>query len=208
MISVTSASNRCHSWLYSVAISCLLMPAAGWAQSPRPSQSLDPVVVQSPTAAAKRRAASDNPSRATRSRANRAVATNAAPVAAPRGPAGFAAPTLNLTGITSTGSRLNLTRLQTPASVEVISAETLAERGQQNLLDAVTQNATGITAIGEPGNGGVAFSSRGFTGVDSVKTLYDGTRLYVGSGTVTFPFDTWSAERIEVLRGPASVMYG
>ena len=208
MISVTSASNRCHSLLYSVAISCLLMPAAGWAQSPRPSQSLDPVVVQSPTAAAKRRAASDNPSRATRSRANRAVATNAAPVAAPRGPAGFAAPTLNLTGITSTGSRLNLTRLQTPASVEVISAETLAERGQQNLLDAVTQNATGITAIGEPGNGGVAFSSRGFTGVDSVKTLYDGTRLYVGSGTVTFPFDTWSAERIEVLRGPASVMYG
>src|SRR5690606_22900886 len=33
-------------------------------------------------------------------------------------------------------------------------------------------------------------------------------RLYVGSGTVTFPFDTWSAERIEVLRGPASVLYG
>ena len=27
-------------------------------------------------------------------------------------------------------------------------------------------------------------------------------------GTVTFPFDTWSTERIEVLRGPASVMYG
>ena len=38
--------------------------------------------------------------------------------------------------------------------------------------------------------------------------LLDGTRLYVGAGTVTFPFDTWSAERIEVLRGPASVLYG
>jgi len=38
--------------------------------------------------------------------------------------------------------------------------------------------------------------------------LYDGTRLYVGAGTVTFPFDTWSTERIEVLRGPASVLYG
>jgi iron complex outermembrane receptor protein len=25
---------------------------------------------------------------------------------------------------------------------------------------------------------------------------------------LTFPFDTWSAQRIEVLRGPASVMYG
>ena len=39
-------------------------------------------------------------------------------------------------------------------------------------------------------------------------TLYDGTQLYIGAGTVTFPFDTWSTERIEVLRGPASVMYG
>jgi iron complex outermembrane recepter protein len=208
MTSVTTASNRCHSLLYSVALSCLLVPAESWAESAHPSHSLDPVVVQSPTAAAKRRAAAGKPAHAPRSRASRSVATSAAPVAASRGPAGFAAPTLNLTGTTSTGSRLNLTRLQTPASVEIITAETIAERGQQNLLDAVTQNATGVTAIGEPGNGGVAFSSRGFTGVDSVKTLYDGTRLYVGSGTVTFPFDTWSAERIEVLRGPASVMYG
>jgi len=208
MTSLSVASFRCKPFLYSAALSCLLMPVDSWAQGSRPSQSLDPVVVQSPTAKpAKRRASTGNSSRAARSRANRSVTVNAAPVAAPAGP-GFAAPTLNLTGTTSTGSRLNLTRLQTPASVEIITAETIAERGQQNLLDAVTQNATGITAIGEPGNGGVAFSSRGFTGVDSVKTLYDGTRLYVGSGTVTFPFDTWSAERIEVLRGPASVMYG
>ena len=30
----------------------------------------------------------------------------------------------------------------------------------------------------------------------------------MGSGTLTFPYDTWSAQRIEVLRGPASVLYG
>jgi iron complex outermembrane receptor protein len=206
---VSSASRRCNPFLCSVALTCLLWPAEGWSQSaPKSSQPLDPVVVQSPTAAAsKRRSANNgNAARATRSRQQRAVAAStAAPVASP---AGFAAPTLNLTGTNSTGSRLNLTRLQTPASVEVISAETIAERGQQNLLDAVTQNATGITAIGDPGNGGVAFSTRGFTGVDSVKLLLDGTRLYVGSGTANFPFDTWSTERIEVLRGPASVMFG
>ena len=208
MTSVTSASIRCNPLLYSVALSCLLVPAEGWAQSPRPSQSLDPVVVQSPAAVAKRRAATGNPARASRSRASRSVATNAAPTAAPTGPAGFAAPTLNLTGTSSTGSRLNLTRLQTPASVEVITAETIAERGQQNLLDAVTQNATGFTASPAPGNGGVSFNTRGFTGLSSVMTLYDGTQLYIGAGTVTFPFDTWSIERIDVLRGPASVMFG
>src|SRR5690606_8112731 len=37
--------------------------------------------------------------------------------------------------------------------------------------------------------------------------LYDGTRQYGGVG-ITFPFDTWSVERIEVLRGPASVIHG
>ena len=147
-------------------------------------------------------------SRAARLRQQRNVATNTGtPVAAPTGPA-FAAPTLNLTGASTAGSRLGLTRLQTPASVDVISAETIAERGQQNILDAVTQNATGFTASPAPGNGGVSFNTRGFTGLGSVMTLYDGTQLYIGSGTVTFPFDTWSTERIEVLRGPASVMYG
>ena len=90
----------------------------------------------------------------------------------------------------------------------MITAETIAERGQHNVIDAVTQNATGFTASPAPGNGGLAFNTRGFTGNGTVMTLYDGTRLYVGSGTLTFPFDTWSAQRIEVLRGPASVMYG
>jgi iron complex outermembrane receptor protein len=185
------------------------VPTDGWTQTAsRPSQALDPVVVQSPAATAKRRNAAGNPTRATRSRASRSVATSAAPVAAPAGPAGFAAPTLNLTGTTSAGSRLNLTRLQTPASVETISAETIAERGQQNVTDAVTQNATGFTASPAPGNGGVSFNTRGFTGLSSVMTLYDGTQLYIGAGTVTFPFDTWSIERIDVLRGPASVMFG
>ncbi len=106
------------------------------------------------------------------------------------------------------GSRLGLTPLQTPASVEAISAETIEERGEHDIIDAVSQNATGITAIPSPGNGGIAYTSRGFSGDGSVLQLLDGTRLYVGAGTVTFPFDTWSAERIDVLRGPASVLYG
>lgn len=209
MIFSLFASKRYKALLSSVALSCLLVPAEG---SLRPAQShhvLDPVVVQ-PTAppTRARRATSGKPTRAAHSRSQRNTAANTGvPIATPTSPV-FAAPTLNLTGTTSTGSRLGLTRLQTPASVEVISAETMAERGQQNVLDAVTQNATGFTAIGEPGNGGVAFSTRGFAGSGSVTSLYDGTRLYVGSGTVNFPFDTWAAEKIEVLRGPASVMYG
>jgi iron complex outermembrane receptor protein len=115
---------------------------------------------------------------------------------------------LNLSKPSTSGSRLGLTPLETPASVEVISGETVRERGQTSVIDAVTQNAAGFTASPSPGNGGTSLSTRGFSGHGSVMQLYDGTRMYVGSGTVTFPFSTWTAERIEVLRGPASVLYG
>ena len=125
------------------------------------------------------------------------------------GPAGEGTqPGLHLEAPAGTGSRLGLSPLATPASVEVIPGETIRDRGQQSVNDAVTQNATGFTSVASPGNGGTAFAVRGFAGHNSIMRLYDGTRLYLGNGTITFPFDTWSAERIEVLRGPASVMYG
>lgn len=107
----------------------------------------------------------------------------------------------------TTGSRLGLTPLETPASVEVISGETIRDRGYATVNDAV-MHATGFSSTGNNGNGGTQLSTRGFNGHGSVMQLYDGTQLYVGAGTVTFPFDTWTADRIEILRGPASVLYG
>jgi iron complex outermembrane receptor protein len=115
---------------------------------------------------------------------------------------------LNLRTPDRTASRLGLTPLETPASIDIVSGETARLRGQDTIADAVTQDATGITTIAAPGNGNGAFTSRGFAGPNSIQQLYDGTRFYVGAGTVTFPFDTWNVERIEVLRGPSSVLYG
>ncbi|AEC20623.1 TonB-dependent receptor [Pusillimonas sp. T7-7] len=111
-----------------------------------------------------------------------------------------------LTAPVSTGSGLDLTPMQTPASIDVISREQLEERGDHSVVDAITR-AGGISAMGHPGNGGSSLSARGFTDTTSVMRLYDGMRQYGGVG-LTFPFDTWPIERIEVLRGPASVIYG
>ncbi len=115
--------------------------------------------------------------------------------------------TLELDTVSDTGSRLGLTPLETPASIQVIPGELIRRHGDVTLLEA-EQRATGLTAIPTPGNGGTALAARGFTGVASVQQLYDGLQLYVGSGTVTFPVDTWQVDRLEVLSGPSSVLYG
>ncbi|MHC2435168.1 TonB-dependent receptor [Bradyrhizobium sp. USDA 4451] len=192
------------------SLSSLLLPAEGSAQT-APTTSLDPIEV-SPSASAKPRPAARSSNTAASSRPRARPAASAAaggtPHAAASGTSGTASPTLNANTPGGTGSRLNLTPLQTPASVEIVTAQTIAERGQHNVLDAVTQDAAGFIATPAPGNGGLSFSTRGFAGSNSVMTLYDGTRFYVGSGTLTFPYDTWSTQRIEVLRGPASVLYG
>jgi len=108
---------------------------------------------------------------------------------------------------TTAGSRLNLTALQTPGSVESQTGTQIRERGDASVQDAISR-ATGISRTGTPGDGGTSLSARGFTGQGSVMQLYDGNRMYMGMGTSTFPVDTWSVERVDVLRGPASVLYG
>lgn len=103
---------------------------------------------------------------------------------------------------TSTGSRLGLTVRETPASVEIIDRDTLRSRGLTTTQQAL-DSAVGVTA----GQcfGLTCYSTRGFSGTLSLPFLYNGLRY---PGLAMSPRGTFNYDRIEVIRGPASVLNG
>ena len=113
----------------------------------------------------------------------------------------------SLTQPSTAGSRLGITPLETPSTVAVISGDSIRNWELQTINDAVTR-APGVTADGNPGNGGQTYAMRGFYGVNSVAELYRGVQLFNAGGVVSFPFDPWNVDSIEMLYGPASVLYG
>ncbi len=111
--------------------------------------------------------------------------------------------TLQLDGPTAgTATRLGLTPRETPATVNILTQETMQQRGERTFTEAL-RSVAGVTG-GNPPSAPTTLSMRGFT---NVLYLYDGVRTS-GAGTVNRIEDTWNYERIEVLKGPASVLDG
>ncbi len=109
-----------------------------------------------------------------------------------------------LTQETVSASRLGLTPLETPATIETIGAQTMATRGYTQVEDAV-DSLPGVTSGGSPGDP-TGFSMRGFTG-DQVTVLRNGA--YLGpANMISRPQNSFNLQDVEVLKGPASVLYG
>lgn len=103
-----------------------------------------------------------------------------------------------------TGSRLALAPRELPFTVNSIDANTIAIRGYTTAEQAV-DSLPGVTSGGSPGDPG-QFSMRGFTS-DEITILHDG--LYIGpADMVNRPANTFNLYSIDVLKGPASVLYG
>lgn len=116
-------------------------------------------------------------------------------------------PAFQLNRPSRTGSHVAVPVKDLPASLDALSSEQITERADHTVVDAVSRTV-GLTSTGSPGNGGLSFASRGFDGVDSVGVAEDGVVLGVAAGTTAYPRDSWGYERFEVLRGPASLVYG
>lgn len=102
-----------------------------------------------------------------------------------------------------TGSRMEIPIKETPATVNVIEMKTIRERGGADLTDVLFL-VPGITPAWEYG-GFLQIRSRGFRAI----VLNDGRRddrsVFVNSHPQG---GLWDLERIEVLKGPASMLYG
>ena len=102
------------------------------------------------------------------------------------------------------GSRLGLSLLETPATVEIIDGLTIRARGYKQVTEAV-QSLPGVVS-GESPAAPSTFSMRGFTR-SQITILRDG--LWVGPANMVMrPQNTFNLDRIEVLRGPNSVLHG
>lgn len=111
---------------------------------------------------------------------------------------------LPLDTVNETGSRLGLTARELPASVSVVTQDFIQERGSRTAVEAV-ENAVGMsggTSVGSIPN----FATRGFAGND-ITVMRDGIRQNTNSQSAR-PLDPFLFDRIEVLKGPASLLYG
>lgn len=111
---------------------------------------------------------------------------------------------LPLDAATGTGSRLGVINRDLPASISVITQEVIRLRGFRSAAEAV-EGAVGMT-------GGIFFgsipyySTRGFTG-NNITILRDGIRQNTAAQS-SRPLDSFNLDRVEILKGPASLMFG
>ncbi|WP_426425030.1 TonB-dependent receptor [Bradyrhizobium genosp. A] len=175
------------------------MPAALAQQAREP---LPPVEVSAPQSRKPAKPAGRDAASAHRAAARRPAA---APAAANPVVPNAAAPTpLNSNAVAESASRLGLTVREIPATVEVISAETMREQGYRTVSD-VAQGAVGVTAGDNPAEPS-AFSMRGFTN-SQINTLYNGIKIGPQNMTSRI-MDTANLEAVEILKGPASLISG
>ncbi len=102
------------------------------------------------------------------------------------------------------GSRLDIPVLDLPASLFLVGQPLIQERGARSVEEAV-QLAVGMQA--STGVGSIpSYATRGWSG-NNVSLMRDGIRQNSASQS-SRPVDAFLLDRVEILKGPASLLYG
>ena len=136
------------------------------------------------------------------------LSTTAAPPSPGEAPSASQAlagiPMTPLNAVAASASRLGLPVIETPASVDIVTRQTMQEQGYRTTTDTA-QGAVGVLA-GDAGGAPANFSTRGFS-FSQVNVLYNG--IWTGPSDITARWmGTTNLAQVEFLKGPSSLMSG
>src|SRR5580700_1236758 len=113
-------------------------------------------------------------------------------------------PMTPLNTVAASATRLGLPVLETPASVDIVTRQTIQEQGYRTSSE-IGKGAVGVLDLDSSG-APASFSMRGFT-FGAVNVLYNGIWIGVASDT-TRVMDTANLDQVEFLKGPSALMSG
>lgn len=126
--------------------------------------------------------------------------------------------TTYLEGVVVTGARMSSDIRHLPMTVSVVGRETLVKNEQTNVLPSAVMNVPslfvttrGMMGYGVSGGAAGGVNLRGISGgTGGIMVLIDGHPQYNGiyGHPISDSYQTMITEKVEVLRGPASVLYG
>lgn len=127
--------------------------------------------------------------------------------------------TLSIPEVVVTGTRNAVDVRHLPMNVSVINQSQIEKRYEQSLLPVLTEQVPGLftTARGimgygvsTGGSGGMSMRGVGGSPTTGMLVLIDGHPQYMGlmGHPISDAYQSMLAEKVEVVRGPASVLYG
>lgn len=183
----------------------------GFAQSATGAANLPPVTVDAP--ASREARARPAPSRvAGQSRVRRAASVQNRPAApvAPSNPGAATDPGTGplrgyVAGRSIVGTKTNTSLLETPQAISVVGSDQIRDQGSRTIVEALRYTA-GVATNQSPND--TRFESLRIRGFQPVLYL-DGMQLPYGASSFGQPkIDPALLDRVEVLKGPSSSLYG
>ena len=104
----------------------------------------------------------------------------------------------------STATKTDTLLRDTPQSIQVVPRQVIEDQGATRIQD-VLRNVSGVTPGADFGYGGEFYNIRGFK---TERNLRNGFRVGTDGGFTGSFVTPSNIERVEVLKGPASVLYG